>query len=77
MKKVCTIGIDLAKNVFYIHGFDRYGKSILKEKLSRAKVLPFFANLSPCLVGMEAGGGSHYWAREIKKLGHEAKLIAP
>lgn len=77
MKDIKTIGLDLAKSVFYVHGMDGRGKTVIKKKLSRAKVLPFFANLRPCLVGMEAGGGSHNWAREIKALGHDSRLIAP
>ncbi len=76
MKDITTIGLDLAKNVFYIHGVDARGKTVVKKKLARSKVLEFFVNLSPCLVGMEAGGGSNYWAREIKKLGHETKVMA-
>jgi len=77
MKELSTIGIDLAKNIFYLHGLDKFGNTVLKKKLSRSQILPFFSNLLPCLVGMEAGGGSHYWAREIKKLGHDTKLMAP
>jgi len=76
MKDITTIGIDLAKNIFYIHGVNSRGKTVLGKKLRRGKVLPFFANLKPCLVGMEAGGGSNYWAREIKKLGHDVKIMA-
>ena len=77
MKDIKTIGLDLAKSVFYVHGVDKLGKTVMAKKLSRAKVLPFLANLKPCVVGMEAGGGSNYWAREIKALGHDAKLMAP
>jgi len=77
MKEIKTIGLDLAKSVFYVHGVDKLGKTVIEKKLTRAKVLPFLANLKPCLVGMEAGGGSNYWAREIKALGHDAKLMAP
>ena len=76
MKDITTIGLDLAKNVFYVHGVDSRGKTVVKKKLVRAKVLEFFTTLQPCLVGMEAGGGSNYWAREIKKLGHEVKIMA-
>jgi transposase len=76
MNEITTIGLDLAKNVFYVHGVDARGKTVVKKKLVRAKVLEFFANLQPCLVGMEAGGGSNYWAREIKKLGHDTKVMA-
>ena len=76
MNEITTVGLDLAKNVFYVHGVDARGKTVVKKKLVRAKVLEFFANLQPCLVGMDAGGGSNYWAREIKKLGHDTKVMA-
>ncbi len=76
MQDITTIGLDLAKSVFYVHGVDGRGKTVVRTKLTRAKVLEFFANLKPCLVGMEAGGGSNYWAREIKKLGHDARIMA-
>jgi transposase len=74
---ITTVGIDLAKSVFQGHGVDGYGKTGLKKRLKRAQVLPFFANLPPCLVGMEACGGAHYWARELARLGHTARLMAP
>lgn len=77
MENVKTIGVDLAKNVFFIHGVDDRGKTVLKKKLSRDQMLPFFRNLKPCVLGMEAGGGSNYWAREFRAMGHEAKLMAP
>ncbi|MBE8598260.1 IS110 family transposase [Xenorhabdus sp. BG5] len=75
--KITTVGIDLAKNVFQIHGVDAQGKTVLKKQLPRAKMLTFFANLSPCLIGLEACGGAHYWARKLQGFGHEVKLIAP
>ncbi len=75
--EVNTIGIDIAKRIFQIHGVDKNGKTILKKKLIRDQVLSFIANLPKCLVGMEACGGANYWGREITKLGHEVKLIAP
>lgn len=75
--EITTIGIDLAKNVFQVHGVDDKGKVVLKKQLRRNKVLEFFANLKPCLVGMEACAGANYWARELKKLGHTPKLMAP
>jgi transposase len=75
--KLTTIGLDLAKNVFQVHGVDEHGKKTLGKALKRPQVLPFFANLPPCLVGMEACGGAHYWARELEKLGHTPRLIAP
>lgn len=70
------VGLDIAKSVFYVVGKDDVGREVLKRKLKRDQVLDFFANLSPAKVGIEACGGAHYWAREINKLGHEAKLIA-
>jgi transposase len=74
---ITTIGIDLAKNVFQVHGVDERGKGGLKKQLKRAQVLPFFANHPPCLIGMEACGSAHYWARKLKELGHTVKLMAP
>lgn len=74
---ITTIGIDLAKKVFQVHGVDEHGKVVLKKQLKRAQVLPFFANLPPCLIGMEACGSAHYWARKLEKLGHTVKLMAP
>ncbi len=75
--EVTTIGIDLAKRIFHVHGVDKNGKTVLKKKLMRDSVLNFMANLPKCLVGMEACGGANYWAREIGKLGHEVRLMAP
>lgn len=77
MKKVSTLGIDLAKSVFQLHGNNCYGKAVLKKKLSRSQLKSFIINLEPCLIGMEACSGSHYWAREFEKMGHTVKLIAP
>lgn len=74
---VSTLGIDLAKAVFQLHGVNAQGQVTLTRRLSRKKLLPFLANLPPCLIGMEACGGAHYWAREMHKLGHEVKLMAP
>jgi transposase len=71
------IGIDLAKTVFQLHGVDGHEKPVLRKKLRREQMLPFFGNLPPCLIGMEACGGAHYWARELQKYGHTFKLIAP
>jgi transposase len=71
-----TIGLDIAKNVFQAHGVDQNGKVVVRKRFSRAKVLEFFANLPPCLIGMEACPGAHYWARELMKLGHAVKLMA-
>ncbi|MBB3957057.1 transposase [Novosphingobium sediminicola] len=69
--------MDLAKNVFQVHGANAEGSPLLQRKLRRAEVLGLFEKLSPCLVGMEACGGSHYWARKIAELGHEVRLIPP
>lgn len=74
---VTTIGLDIAKNVFQIHGADAKGRMVFKKRLSRGKVLSFFANLPPCLIGMEACAGAHYWARELQALGHEVRLMPP
>ena len=77
MTTVTTIGIDLAKNVFQLHGADSKGRDVFSKKVSRKKLLLFFANHQPCLVGMEACCGSHYFARELVKLGHEVCQMAP
>ncbi len=74
---VTTIGIDLAKNIFQIHGIDAAGEVVLRKTLRRRQVIPFFAKLAPCLVGMEACGTSDYWARELSGLGHDVKLMPP
>ena len=75
--KLTTIGIDLAKNVLQVHGADEKGKTVLKKQIKRAQVLAFFANLTPCKIGMEACGSAHYWARKLQALGHSVQLIAP
>ena len=72
-----TIGLDLAKNVFQVHGANEKGKAVLKKQLKRAQMLPFFANLTSCRIGMEACGSAHYWARKLQGLGHTVQLIAP
>jgi transposase len=77
MMEVTTIGLDLAKNVFQAHGVDAHGKVSVCKTLRRRQVAPFFAKLSPCVVGLEACGTSHYWARELAKLGHDVKLMPP
>lgn len=71
------IGLDIAKQVFQVHGVDEHGKVVIRKTLKRDQVTTFFANLPTCLIGLEAGGGSHYWARELTRLGHEVKLMAP
>ncbi len=75
--EISTIGLDLAKSVFQVHGVDGSGKAALKKTLRRSQVLPFFSKLRPCLVGMEACGTSHHWARELQQLGHEVRLMPP
>ena len=75
--QVTTIGLDLAKNIFQIHGIYEDGEVAFNRALRRAQVLSFFEKLEPCLVGIEACGTSHHWAREISKLGHDVKLIPP
>jgi len=71
------IGIDLAKQVFQLHGVDHQEKPVLRKQLRRNQMLTYFAKLSPCLIGIEACSSSHYWARELQKLGHTVKLMAP
>lgn len=73
--QVITIGIDLAKQVFHVHGVDANDKVVFNKPLRRSQVLPFFAKLAPCLIGMEACASAHYWARELKKLGHDVRLM--
>ncbi|MCP1169434.1 IS110 family transposase [Limimaricola sp. ASW11-118] len=77
MSEVTTIGLDLAKNVFQVHGADGSGHAVIRKKLRRDQVLSFFSQMPPCLVAMEACGGAHFWGREIGKLGHEVRLIPP
>jgi transposase len=75
--EITTIGLDLAKSVFQVHGVDATGQVVVRRSLRRAQMLPFFARLPSCLVGMEACGTSHYWARELIKLGHQVRLMPP
>jgi len=77
MTRITTIGLDLAKSVFQVHGVDEEGKVVVARPFRRREVLAFFAKLPPCLVGMEACGSAHFWAREIAKLGHTVKLMPP
>ncbi len=74
---VTTIGLDIAKSVFHLVGAEARGKQVLKKQLRRKQVLAYFGNLSPCVIGIEACGGAQYWARELRGLGHEARLINP
>ena len=71
-----TIGIDLAKHTFSLHGVDSHGRVVFRKTLSRTKLLPFLGSLSPCLIGMEACSGAHYWGRELVKLGHRVGIMA-
>jgi len=77
MTKITTIGLDLAKNVFQVHGVDGSGAVVVKRQLRRADVEKFFAKLPPCLVGAEACGSAHHWARVISRYGHEVRLMPP
>ncbi|MFT7577682.1 MAG: transposase, partial [Alphaproteobacteria bacterium] len=75
--QVQTIGIDLAKNVFQVHGVDEQGEIIVIRQLRRKQVIPFLTKIEPCLIGMEACATAHHWARELTKLGHTVRLIPP
>jgi transposase len=75
--EISTIGLDLAKSIFQVHGVDTTGEAVVRKALRRSQMLPFFAKLPPCLVGMEACGTSHHWARELTRLGHEVRLMPP
>ena len=77
MSEVTTIGIDLAKNVFQVHGVDASGQAVIGKQLRRRQVLPFFRKQPPCLIGVEACATSHHWARQLIELGHEVKLMPP
>lgn len=74
---VTTIGIDLAKNSFSLHGVDARGKTVLRQNVSRAKLLPLLALKPPSLIGMEACSGAHHWARQLTELGHRVGIMAP
>src|SRR4030081_337287 len=73
--QITTIGIDIAKNVFQVHGIDAKEKVVARKQLRRSRVITFFKALPPCLIGMEACATAHYWARELTKLGHEVRLM--
>lgn len=75
--EITTIGLDLAKNVFQVHGVNERGKAVLRKQLKRDQVASFFANLPPCLVGIEACASAHHWARKLQALGHTVRLMAP
>src|SRR5258708_6526430 len=74
---ITTIGIDLAKSVFQLDGTDERGKAVVSKVLRRSQMMQFFTQLPPCLIGMEACGGAHFWARKLTELGHTVKLMAP
>ncbi len=74
---ITTLGIDLAKNIFQLHGTDDKGNTVLRKRLTRAKLAEFVANLPPCLIGLEACGSAHYWSRKFQAMGHQVKLMAP
>ena len=77
LSSVTTGGLDLAKHVFQVHGIDASGRVVVAKAIRRNKLLEFFASLPPCLVGLEACGSAHYWARELMALGHEARMMPP
>ena len=75
MGEISTIGIDLAKSVFQLHGVDAAGRAVLRRQLRRSQMLEFFQRLPPCLIGIEACASAHYWARELNKFGHDVRLM--
>jgi transposase len=75
--QITTVGIDLAKSAFQVHGVNEHGKTALKKQIRRDQMVTFFVNLPPCLIGMEACGGAHHWARKLQAMGHTVKLMAP
>ena len=77
LSSVTTVGLDLAKHVFQVHGADASGRVVVAKAIRRNKLLEFFASLAPCLVGLEASGSAHHWARELITLGHEARMMPP
>ena len=77
MDKITTLGIDLAKSVFQLHGVDTEGRVALRRQLRRSQMLGFFPPLPSCLIGIEACASAHYWARELAKFGHEVRLMQP
>jgi len=74
---ITTVGIDLAKSVFQVHGVDARGKVVVRRQLRREQVARYFVNLAPCLIGMEACASSHHWGRTLERLGHTVRLMAP
>ena len=77
MQTVTTIGLDIAKSVFQVHGVDAAGQVVVRRQLKRRYVLAFFEKLPPCLIGVEACATSHHWSRELQALGHKVRMAAP
>ena len=77
MSELATVGIDLAKSVFQIHGVDENGRVLVRRQLRRSQLLAFFEKLPRCLIGMEACAGAHDWARKLQELGHDVRLMPP
>src|SRR6187549_857096 len=77
MHTITTIGLDIAKSVFQVHGTDAAGQVVIRRQLKRRAVLAFFQKLQPCLVGIEACASSHHWSRELQALGHAVRLMPP
>ena len=77
MKKVSVLGVDLAKNVFQLHGVDHKGRATLTRRVHRERLLKIIGELAPCLIGIEASTGAFYWQRQFEKLGHTVKIVAP
>ena len=77
MAEIVTIGLDIAKSVFQVHGVDAAGQVVVRRRLRRSHVLRFFAGQAPCIVGIEACATSHHWSRQLQALGHSVKLMPP
>ena len=77
MNKLSVVGLDLAKNVFQVHGIDTDGEVVVRKQLRRSEMRKYFARLAPCLIGVEACGGAHFWSRELAGLGHTVRMMAP
>lgn len=77
MEQIARVGVDLAKNVMQVHAVDRAERVVVRKAISRERFVNWFANLEPCLVAMKACGGAHYWARKLRSLGHDVRLIPP
>jgi transposase len=77
MQSITTIGLDIAKSVFQVHGIDAAGRVVMRRQLKRRYVLAFFQKLPPCLVGIEACASSHHWSRELQAFGHTVRLMPP